>query len=224
MDKEKLLELALQNKLSEAERLTFEQMLKEDVIPKSQYDFEREIQEGINQKERYKLKELFKEQERMRVFPLWAKWAAAAMILLSFTWFLWPKNDLDKNLYASYYQKFPNVVSPITRGENQEEDAFRAYENGEYDKALDLLNLSEGDTARFYQSMTLLELNRDQDAIRLLKEQSYESILDAYRLWYLSLAYLKNDQKDKAKPLLQKLSQIDFPLRDKAEELLFKIK
>jgi tetratricopeptide (TPR) repeat protein len=224
MDKEEWLERAIRNELSKDELLTFEQMLKEDADLKEQFIFEKKVQEGLHQTERLRLKELFEKEEKRKLFPLWIPWAAAALLVIGFSWFFWPAGPAGDHLYTSYYQKFPNVVSPITRGEIQEEDAFTEFEKGKYEDALVLLGKASGDTAHFYQIMCLLELHKYEEAFEALKSQSYDSVMDDYRLWYLSLMYLKNEDYDNAEQILNKLSQRDFPLREKAKDLLLEIK
>ena len=215
MDKENWINKAIHDDLTEEQASVFEQMLHEDIELKRQYEFEKNIQNKFNHEERKKLKSFFQEQEQSKRVPLWTGWAAAAVLLIAFAWYFRPQQASKENLYLSYYQKFPNVVSPITRGEEVKEDGYTFYEREDFASALEALNSVEGDTARFYKSLCYIELNQDKDAIESLDKRTFQSPLEEYRNWYLALMYIKVEERERAVPMLKELSQADFPLKEK---------
>src|SRR5690606_29346091 len=91
-----------------------------------------------------------------------------------------------------------------------ETKAFQAYENKNMDKAIDLFSniykLNQSEYALFYKAMSILEKDEaTQEAIRILQNTEWSDEYKDNSLWYLALAYLKQDNKAKAKLILEKL-------------------
>jgi hypothetical protein len=117
-----------------------------------------------------------------------------------------------------------------TREQNVLNEAFRAYEDGEYEKASELFPkvVSPEEPQRyydllFYRANALMALDRSAEAIPMLElilQMEKTSYLSNTQ-WYLALAFLMNDQKEKARPLLEELAKNSF-YKEKAERLLKK--
>ena len=88
--------------------------------------------------------------------------------------------------------------------------AFIAYETGDYELAVSLFSdLYEKDKQPyylFYKANALLKLEKAKEAIPLLKEHlKTKDTLNEKSTWYLALAYLKIEDKENARTLLQQL-------------------
>ncbi len=128
----------------------------------------------------------------------------------------------SEDLFVEYFEPYQNIIAPITRDSSKDnlnglERAFFNYENQQYELALrsfdSLLMYSDFDksTLRFYKANTLLKLNQDlSECIKIFEQNINES--DQWKdknLWYLSLAYLKSNEQDKAIETLNRLKKLD---------------
>lgn len=125
--------------------------------------------------------------------------AAAIIVFLLVGYIILNQTDSNQKLFSAYYNTYPNVIEPIERSNSvKEKSALAYYENGNYEKARELLEKeivkSPGDIGiQFYFSIRQLELDNVDFAILDL-----EAIADSDNLtfkepatWYLVLAYLK---------------------------------
>ena len=146
------------------------------------------------------------------------KWLIAASIVLitSLSGLLFlPKEVNSDDLYANYFEPYTNVISPISRSDKDKtviQLAFKNYENKKYVEALKGLEKSiteDNKTAiHLYISVTNLKLENTKKAISILEEnlKNSHSWKDKY-LWYLAMAYLKENRKEKAIETLKTLSK-----------------
>lgn len=150
-------------------------------------------------------------------------YAIAASILILFgLFFIW--NILDSNrinsqdLYAENFNIYPNIVAPITRNasaKTMQERAFHSYESKDYYNALiifdSLLIESKSDKhiVNFYKANIYLETqDSTAKAISLFKSNLERSHpWKDKNLWYLSLAYLKNNEPEEALKVLERLAK-----------------
>lgn len=146
------------------------------------------------------------------------KWliAASVLVIVSLSGLLFlPSEKSSDELFASYFEPYTNVIAPISRSDKKKstlEIAFKNYENKKYAEALKGLEKSitkENKTALYlYIAVTNLKLENTNKAIAILEENLNDSNTwkDKY-LWYLSLAYLKENKTEKAIETLKKLSK-----------------
>ncbi|NOQ91712.1 MAG: hypothetical protein GQ552_03235 [Flavobacteriaceae bacterium] len=220
MNNSDLIEKYFENSLSPKEQLIFNDLLQSDKAFKKEFVFEKDLKKviAINQKENLKstlqnFESKIKNDSKLFFLP--KKWlVAASIILLVGIGFWFVKNSYfpsDKKLYTQNFEPYRNVIQPIVRGEKIntiEYKAFVAYENRECHKAINLFNSStnsEADYIQFYKAMCYLSLNKTTSAINLLlpiatSETKNDSNKDFKKIanWYLGLAYLKNNEKQKA--------------------------
>ena len=116
-----------------------------------------------------------------------------------------------EEVFAANFEPYPNIIAPIVKGDNEvteREKAFQLYEQGDYETALPLLNelaFEKEDTiALFYHANILLTQNKTTEAISQLKTvtQFNQSAFSQPAEWYLALAFVKNNQIDEAKKLV----------------------
>lgn len=244
MSKEILIEKFLENQLSDKEKVLFDRWMAEDSSFKKEVSFQQNLKKAIQSKNQDDFKILIgkieneidsKEVKKNRKFP--TKWLVAASFLFLFalSFLLQNKYHYDPEvLFNQNFQPYRNVIFPINRGieNNPQQDkkliAFRAYENGNYQKAVTYFSELYENTHEpyylFYKANALLKLNKPKEAIPLLKEhlQTNDTLKNKSN-WYLALAYIKSKDTQDAKEQLRKIIASKSYNYQKAKKLLKKI-
>ena len=195
----------VRGEMTEDEEATFKQEIKADPELRAHVLATVSLIKGIREQNAKKEKELIQQntKNRVRTLVLWAT-SIAAVFAIFFGY------SIDKR-----HQELTNLVSP-------------------YYMQYDVKELSRGDTdsTLVYH---LYSLFNERNADKTIKElESIYASLDTdetYYLyandiaWNLALAYIKNDQIDKAIPVLEKLikDNPDTPIAAKAKELKNKL-
>lgn len=241
MDKEQLLYRYFSNDLAPEQEEQLNALLATDSEFKEQFDFEKDLQKAIRNKNAKELKSKLADFEReisqdtsVRSLPRRKTRnlaiAASVALLVGLGWFGYDNffvMDYD-DLYNDNFQEYPNTVYAITRGdtvESLERKAFAAYENGEFEAALSDFNKIPNSDKQpymdFYKAQSYLQLGKLAEA----KEHFEKNIradgqFAAESHWYLALAFLKEKDKASAVLHLKKLiSEYDYNT-EKASELL----
>ncbi|APQ17579.1 tetratricopeptide repeat protein [Maribacter hydrothermalis] len=219
---EDLIEKYILNKLSSEEVLLVEDLLKNDAEFIAEYNFQSNLKTAIKKEDDDNFRNLISELESKArskdSLPRrsYVKWMAAASIilLLGLSYFLTlnQKTSTD-DLFVSYFEPYRNVVQPMQRGNEQQDEkslAFLAYEKGEYDKAITLFSNLYSDTKEpyylFYKANALLKLEKAKEAVPLLLEHlKTTDTLTEKTKWYLALAYLRLNDVPNAKLTLEKV-------------------
>lgn len=219
-----------ENSFSDESQQQFDFLLKTDPSFVEEIDFQKKVKKAITLNERSALKKKLQSFE-----PTIAKsfkiWYAAASILLVFGFgFYYLQNaSSSENLYDAYYQSYPNVVAPTVRSQNNEDEkstAFFEYDGGNYEKSLVLFSkiykTENADYALFYRALSEMELQKTSDAIASFNQfdLSKNNAFTPFVKWYLALAYIKENQKEKAIPLLKTLAETENPQEEMAQKLL----
>lgn len=225
MERETLLDKYVQGTLSPSEQKEFDTLLKEDPDFKTEIELIENIAVISGVEDRSALRKTLQEFESKietntsQVIPLipYKKWlVAASIILIALIGGIAVFNPFDVNtdtLYASNFEPYKNVVTPIIRGESEESEeieAFTAYESGDYPLAVTKFEQVYQKTQKsyllLYQANALLASNRTADAIPLLeKHVTLNDRLSDRGKWYLALAYIKNKQQENAIPILENI-------------------
>lgn len=127
-----------------------------------------------------------------------------------------PEQKADIAMEAEDYSSKEENISPSQNPDNQINDIYlnglTKYEAKDYAGALEAFkkipkNHSYRANADFFSANCYLSLNKQQEAIHLLKPLSEKANWNyqADAKWYLGMAYLANGQKKKAEEVLQKL-------------------
>lgn len=195
----------VRGEMTEDEEATFKQEIKADPELRAHVLATVSLIKGIREQNSKKEKELIQQNTKNRVRTLvWWATSIAAVFAIFFGY------SIDKR-----HQELTNLVSP-------------------YYMQYDVKELSRGDTdsTLVYH---LYSLFNERNADKTIKElESIYGSLDTdetYYLyandiaWNLALAYIKNDQIDKAIPVLEKLEKDnpDTPIAAKAKELKNKL-
>lgn len=241
MNKELLLYNYFANQLTEDEQLLFDELLKNDMDFKAQFEFEtdlkRVIKEYVNEDLKEKLvgyeKEISAKDKINTSKWRFKNWSIAASItlLIGLGWIGFKSlsgPDYD-DLYQDNFEGYPNTVYTISRGDgdtSKERDAFAAYEAGEYDQAVaafqELRSMGGTSHGDFYQALSYLQLGKNAQAIDLLKNVILkDETFKAEANWYMALAYLNDSDKVNAVATLKRHVR-DFNYNKKKAEALLR--
>ena len=233
MDKEHLIAAYFSNTLSDSDKELFDQLLQSDAEFLEEVAFQQRVQQTVYHKENQKLKrhlkDIEKSLERKQINPKRKLWLVAASItlLVALSYYFDRDPSYDK-LFATYYKPATNIVHPIVRSGDEntiKTEAFIAYANKEYgvahEKFDNLYEQSKDSEILFYDAITLLEIDSTATAIKKLKlHQTFEDALSERTLWYLALAYLKNNEIEKSKEQLKLIISSKNYNHDRAKQLL----
>ncbi|MFT5884676.1 MAG: hypothetical protein ACI9IP_001133 [Arcticibacterium sp.] len=185
------------------------------------------IKNAITRHERLKLKKVLADDDELsEPKKTWRPWAMAAAVLSVAAFSFWMMNETvsEKDLYAAYYQKYPNVVAPLTRSNeaaSKKDKLYQNYEKGDYTSAIAGLEVLKSDTATFYLALSLMEAEDYKKAAAVLGLEDFSgSSFYLYAKWYMALSSLKMQEYSEAKGLLLELEKEDFPLSENVQLLL----
>ena len=210
-----IIERALMNSLNSEENKLFEKRWSSQEF-RALYEQEKLLFDHIQMEGKSQLKAQMKKLEadsvkrlKLNKIILWILACILGLLLiLMLSRIIWPSEE--SKLFAQYYQPLANLVDPISKGQVGELSAFQLYEKALYQEALDLLNTSTDKSENaLYKGLCHIELGQFPEAITNLEpiasdsDHSYQQEAQ----WYLSLAYLKNDNKIKLNQLLEEISR-----------------
>lgn len=230
MDKETLINHYFEKSLSADEQSRFDSLMKSDVDFAQEVAFQKNLKKAIVLNERGNLKKKLHSFEipkaKSKSYKIW--YAAASLILISGLGFYFSQNS-NTAIYNKFYQSYPNVVAPTVRGEQKEDiksEAFYEYDSGNYQKSVVLFSkiydAEKDDYALFYKALSLMELKKTNEAISTFKQfdLNKNNAFTPFVKWYLALAYLKTNEKENAKLLLESLVENANPQQEMAQKLL----
>lgn len=236
-NKDLLIERYFENSLSPKELKEFEKLMTIDAEFSTEVDFQKRLKTAIFHEERSNLKAHLQSLDNPTKTYDFRWWYAAAgvVFLIGLSWFVHSIIDSQPSqLYAAYFEPYPNVVSPKVRGNaTSEEDlkskAFHLYDQAQYVEAAlafeKLYRNNEQDYAALYQAISLMASGKPNEAIPLLEQMEWteEAVYVEVAYWYLALAYLDNQQVAKSRLLLEKVIQRNHHLANPAKQLLDKL-
>jgi len=222
---------------SEAEALT--QRLQTDLPLRQLLHDLKAIRAGLQQAARQDVLQILKSaeesvdtmpsQSKLKPMMAWSLGIAAIIVLAVVTISIWPAKPKPEELFAQYFEPYPNVVMPLVRGTvdtSQAQLAFQQYETANYHAALRTFQKTELTQKEqlFYVGICYLILQQSDDALtsfKLYQEQSISPTLPVD--WYTALAYLQKNEIEQARSLLEKLSRGNTGFQPKATKLLQKL-
>ncbi|HHS95562.1 MAG TPA: tetratricopeptide repeat protein [Phaeodactylibacter sp.] len=233
------IEQYLDGLLSPEERLNFEQSLQTDKALAEAFVLRQDMNHFLRHREQKKNlskqldaigKDFFKTEQKNNIRPLRKKQlrfgvlaAAVAVILLFFAvyWF-YPSTDL----YRRFAIHAPIQLIDKSKAEEQLLTQIQnAFNEKDYTQALPLINkflaIHPDDLQlKFTQAICLLETEQlDAAKDSFLQFASTGSIFRNEAYWYLALCYLKENNKEKAMEILQKIPSVDREVYAKAQLL-----
>jgi len=232
-----LVERYLNDELTAEEKQQAEERISVDQEFKQRLEVFREYQR-MHSSDSLAFRELLEEVEadyRQGRKPQKKYWLIAASVsaicLLGAVYFLFLRPaPQPEALYAQYFS--PPTDNLTVRDEGNQQllnEAMSLYNNQQYAEALVRFEdwqqqHTDSIPVIFYSAMSHMGLGEVEAAIIQLQQISQEGQLPGpYQTashWYLALAYLKNEQTGKARPLLRELAEGSSSYADKAVQLL----
>lgn len=219
----------------------FESQLKADTALRHKYQEAYALIHGIKSYERQEqFRKLLQVDMEMGEVPKqrhirWAYMAAAASIAiiagaLVFVPGMFRSSD---DIFQAYYKPYPVLENSVKRGRFKElslkEQAYVYYENEQYEDALNsFIQLSQNeelnDIDNFYMGLSCLSLGSTTEAIQILEKLKKDNnVYLQQTYWYLSLAYVKNGEEQKATELLTSDGLQRGSYKQRADKLLGEI-
>lgn len=239
------IERYLEQTLSAEEKKWMEQRLAEEPGFKTKYQEHKQLIDGIRYAHLHDklvqlrtlektLPDIEKKPEGASIFMMyWKPMAAAASVaLLVSVYLIFNQPAKPEELYAQYFQVYPNVFEPTVRGNetaDKRRDAFGAYDRGDYKTAVILFDellkeKEEPGILILVGNANLMLGNIEQAQTNFLTLIKDFDDLDGQAKWYLGLSYLKQGNEKKARLILQELGDPEFTYSKKAKELLKNVK
>ncbi|MBV1923034.1 MAG: tetratricopeptide repeat protein [Flavobacteriaceae bacterium] len=236
MNPQDLIEKYISGNLTAEETNEFNRLCEADIAFKEEVKFHENLQKVTAHEDNIAFKETLKtfekEQKSNKRNPrIW--WIAASFIgILIITYIFSFQQTSHEVLFAENFEPYRNVIQPIVRGEQDETlktKAFVAYENKEYEKAIqnfsELKVIEKESYPIFYLANSYLALQDSENAISLLQDYiNTEGMLKDKAKWYLGLSYLSNEETEKAISIFEEISNSKSYNHEKATSLLAKLK
>lgn len=211
-----LLEKYFENTLTPEEQAELNTRLIHDAELRAEFDFHQALQNSISVSERQNIKaqlQQFEEPTPGKVISIkkWLPYAAIFIAIVSLWTYVYLNQSTHEELYASYFEPYPNTEVSITRGETHQKEAivnaFSAYDLENYQEANRLFDMalqaSNEPYLHFYKALCLMELNAHQEALEIFENTSWTIDYQAKATWFSALCFLKMKELTKAKEKLQ---------------------
>jgi len=180
-----------EGEMSENELIEFEKKMKSNKKLKAEVEFQKELQDSLNDKQIFDLKnnlekihneaknaqnsETNQEPVVRELFIKKIQLAAAVIIIMiiasSVFYFMNNRTMSNETLYGIYYE--PAKTMLVVRSGNNEEvnlmQALQKYNHNDYDGAIEVFEKDNSKMAKFFLALSYMETNRVLDAVNLLK-------------------------------------------------------
>lgn len=228
MNKEEFIQNYIANRLSEADKVRAEELLKTDVELQELYETHQEMTAAFKLSNDKALKKRFQELDAIDTsettiheakkfnFGMLGRIAIAAIFIVG-AFFAINQFSSDGDVFESYFEVCPNTYLPVTRGTTEQDaqfEAFKAYESGKYSKAqlgfTELLAKAENLNIRFYYAMSLMNQEKYDLALQELNNLTAQNFdYQTESLWYAALIQIKKKNGASAEKYLQTLQQLN---------------
>lgn len=160
---------------------------------------------------------------------LWLPIAASVSLIVVAAWFFLTKATKPEELFAQYFEVYPNVEAPIYRDSSVADSlpakdlAFRHYAEEDFEGAIALFeSIAEPDEGtRFYLGMSYLAKGDAGKAIEVFQNLRSEAVDYKTQIdWFLALAFIKNDDAQNAAALLKELAASGTAYEERSRAIL----
>lgn len=216
LNRNELIEAYINGELSEVNTKEFEALMNRDHRLKTEVEQFSKLYDGLEQiRQRQLLQKDFdkwdaKMDRRKKPYLQWLAGAAAAILILVSVKISLQSPLSNEALFASYYEAYPNVVSPIARSgaaeEGSTEKIMFLYESEKYEELIPMIkSQDESPQWHFYLGICYLATEQETEAIASFERIDKQDNFYNQKLWYQALSYLREDQKDKCSVLLKEI-------------------
>ena len=222
-----LIEKYLFNRMSESERQEFEIQVESDASLAEELELQKKLFEAASDKDFNKIFPKLKQAEQdylaaqakkpfLRFSPTYLLLIAASLIfIVFFSWLFFVNNNKVESieLFATYYEPYPMVLS--FRGKNDLiNGAVNSYNEKNFESVITSMNHliledSLGFLPYMYLGIAYLELGNLDKAIEnftIVSDSNNPSFRQQAK-WHIALTYLKANESEKAKKILNELSR-----------------
>lgn len=237
LEDQELIDLYLRDELNADGKMAVNRRLEADKPFRDQLEFTQQLILAFQIEHRQQLADLLGNEEKRYQKTSSSKtrfWlaAAASILLIAIAGLLvlqpWqPSIPQYSQLVDEHFKAYPNVIQHTTRGGEERQGTWAiAYALGEYERSADLLgDLSsqhpDSLELKFYLGVSFMGYGNYQAAVPVLEKSKKSSEWHAASLWYLSLAFLGNEEPEKATEAWKTLGALDVPpYSEKAMKLL----
>lgn len=229
MENTELFDDYVNKRLSKEDREAFEHRIENEAALAESFEEYQLIVGGIEFSAAHALKQKLVEHEkgyrRKKTDPYLFYKVAAGLILLSVISYLIIQYSFDKSypeLYAEYYNPYPNVIDPLNRADNNNDlSIYQLYESQQYAELIERIgNETQTDSEIFYLGQSYLALNKTDLAIERFKSVTEESNFYEVSQWYLALAYLKSQDTVQLNSTLKIIVSEQGDYSNRAQKLL----
>lgn len=214
LNRNELIEAYLKGELSETNTKEFEILMEKDHRLKTEVDQFKQLFDGFERlREREQLKKYFKKWDakidRKKKPKNWI-YSAVAILMLACCFYFNSSSKDNNALFAAYYQPYPNVIKPITRGgtksDSQIDKMMFLYESQQYNTLIPMLK-SKNENAQwnFYLGIAYLASDDTNEALKCFHRIKKGDNFYHQKLWYTALSYLKIDQEEDCIALLKEI-------------------
>ena len=160
---------------------------------------------------------------------LWLPIAASATLLVVAAWFFLTKATEPEELFAEYFEVYPNVEAPIYRDSSASDSlptkdlAFRRYADDDFEGAIELFEsiAAPDEGTRFYLGMSYLAKGDAGKAIEVFQNLRGEAVDYKTQIdWFLALAFTKQGEIENARKLLEELARSGTAYEERSKAIL----
>jgi predicted Zn-dependent protease len=233
------IEAYLANEMDVEERKAFELLLQEDSQLAEEVKLHQDaelilkVSTQISYKE--KLQEIDKELKAASAPKIRSmrtgvqRWLIAASVIVAVGVTFWMFSRQQTHAFEQAFQPYNNVLA--LRGDTISDlsTAMLAYDREQYDLAIEYMDTylegKPGDVfAQFYKGISLLAMDKNQEAAQLLQSLPESIPMDEARDWYLALALGKAGDEAAAKAILDSIRNTDgHAYKEKAQKIWEKL-
>ena len=239
-NKFELIEKYLSGDMSVGEQLEFDNLLRNDPELMKELLLRKEVNDAILEDDIIKLRNTINEitqsdfkLKRKSLNPILISTLAAIFLILIVvsSIFISREKVNDKDLFNTYYQKYPSIINSRSSAESEQEklflEAFQEYEMDNFEEAsLKFNKLLIDDNSNylllFYLSICELENNNLKNSENYLKTltQNRAHIFWEQAHWYLALNYLHQNDIENSSKILKIIVQENMSKKREAELIL----